>query len=97
MSRVRQGAVFSFAARLPRDLARDGRKGTTDMKKISTVRHYKVNGDGSLRFVGIGHVTVEEERPDFYATLAWRDAADAARRECEIESFEEFVDAAMED
>ena len=64
------------------------------MKKISTVRHYKIRKNGSLRFVGFEHVEVEETHVTRIAGLAERDEADAIRRAQELEDFEALVDAA---
>ena len=64
------------------------------MKKISKVRHYKIRKDGSLRFVGIEHVEVEENHMTHIAGLAERDAADAIRHAQELEDFEALADNA---
>ena len=63
------------------------------MKKISEVKHYKIRKDGSLRFVGIEHVEVEEHHWGHVDSLDWRDAADARRRAHEQEDFEALADA----
>ena len=64
------------------------------MTKISTVRHYKIRKDGSLRFVVIEHVEVEEHHWGHIESLDWRDAADARQLAHEQESFERLADAA---
>ena len=61
---------------------------------ISKVRHYKRTKDGSLRFVGIEHVEVEEHHWGHVDSLDWRDAADARRLVHERETFEALADAA---
>ena len=63
-------------------------------KVISTIRHYKRAKDGSLRFVGIEHVEVEENHMTHIAGLAERDAADAIRHAQELEDFEALADNA---
>ena len=70
--------------------------GTNTMTKkvISTIRHYKIRKDGSLRFVGIETREVEETHVTHIAGLAERDEADAIRRAREIEDFEALADAA---
>ena len=82
------------AIRLP-DAPGDTRK-HRHMKKISEVRHYKVNPDGTLRFVGIEHVEVEEHHLGHINSLDLRDKADARRLAREQEEFERLVDAAAE-
>ena len=64
------------------------------MTKISTIRHYKIRKDGSLRFVGIETREVEETHVTHIAGLAERDEADAIRRARELEDFEALADAA---
>ena len=66
------------------------------MKKISTVKHYKIRKDGTLRFVGLEHIEVEEQHWGHISSLDIRDAADIARRAREAEEFEALVDAACE-
>ena len=64
------------------------------MKKISEVKHYKIRKDGSLRFVGIEHVEVEEHHWGHIKSLDIRDKADARRLAHEQDEFERLVDAA---
>ena len=64
------------------------------MTKISTVRHYKIRKDGTLRFVGIEKYEVEENHMTHIAGLAERDAADAIRHAQELEDFEALADNA---
>ena len=64
------------------------------MKKISTIRHYRRTKNGSLRFVGIEHVEVDETHVTHIAGLAERDEADALCLAHDIEEFEALVDAA---
>ena len=64
------------------------------MTKISKVKHYKRAKDGSLRFVGIEHVEVEEHHWGHVDSLGWRDAADAHRLANDREMFEALADAA---
>ena len=66
------------------------------MTKISTVRHYKIRKDGTLRLVDIEHVEVEEHHWGHIDSLDVRDRADARRLAHEQEDFERLVDAAME-
>ena len=63
-------------------------------KVISKVRHYKRNADGSLRFVSIEHVEVEELHWGHIDSLDWRDKADARRLAHEKEAFERIADDA---
>ena len=63
-------------------------------KVISTIRHYKRQKDGTLRFVGIGKREVEEEHWGHIDSLDERDRADARRLAHEQEDFERLVDAA---
>ena len=63
-------------------------------KVISTVRHYKVRKDGSLRFVGIEHAEVEEYHWGHIEALDWRDEADARQLARDQEDFERLADAA---
>ena len=62
------------------------------MKKISTIRHYRRTKNGSLRFVGIEHVEVEEHHWGHIESLDWRDKADARRLAHELEAFERLAD-----
>ena len=71
-----------------------GSKGESTMTKISTVRHYKIRKDGSLRFIGIEKREVEETHVTHIAGLDMRDKADARRLAHEQEDFERLVDAA---
>lgn len=64
------------------------------MTVINKVRHYKINPDGSLRFVGIERVEAEEFHWNHLESLDWRDEADARRRSRDAEAFEALVDAA---
>ena len=64
------------------------------MTKISTVRHCKIRKDGTLRFVGIEHVEVEETHVTHIVGLSERDEADDLRRSQELEDFEALADAA---
>ena len=64
------------------------------MTKISKVRHCRIRKDGSLRFVGIEHVEVEETHVTHIPGLAERDEADAIRRARDTEEFEALADAA---
>ena len=64
------------------------------MKKISTIRHYRRTKNGSLRFVGIEHVEVNETHVTHIAGLAEREEADALRHARELEDFEALADAA---
>ena len=64
------------------------------MTKISTVKHYRRTKNGSLRFIGIVHVEVDETHVTHIAGLAERDEADSIRRARELEDFETLVDAA---
>ena len=64
------------------------------MTKISTVKHYRRTKNGSLRFIGIEHVEVDETHVTHIAGLAERDEADSIRRARELEDFETLVDAA---
>ena len=64
------------------------------MKMMSEVKHYKLNADGTLRFVGIEHVEVEEAHWGHVDSLDWRDAADARRLSLDREAFEALADAA---
>ena len=66
------------------------------MRKISEVRHYKIRKDGSLRFVGIEHVEVEEHHWGHIKLLDIRDKADERRLAHEQEAFERLVDAACD-
>ena len=66
------------------------------MTKISTVRHYKIRKDGTLRFVGNEHVEVEEHHWGHIEDLDWRDKADARQLARDQEDFERLVDAAVE-
>ena len=63
-------------------------------KVISTIKHYKMQKDGTLRFVGIEKREVEENHVTHIAGLAERDAADAIRHPQELEDFEALADAA---
>ena len=78
---------------LPR-LRRELRNRKMTKKVISTIRHYKRNADGSLRFVGIEKREVEETHVTHIAGLDERDEADAIRRARELEDFEALADAA---
>ena len=71
-----------------------GNKGKHTMTKISTVRHYKIRKNGTLRFVGIEHVEVEEHHWGHIKLLDVRDKADAHRLAHEQEDFERLADAA---
>lgn len=64
------------------------------MRKISKVRHYRRQKDGSLRFAGIERVEVEEVHWGHVDSLDWRDAADARRLSLDREAFEALADAA---
>ena len=64
------------------------------MTKISTIRHYKIRKDGTLRFVGIETREVEETHVTHIAGLDERDEADAICRARELEDFEALADAA---
>ena len=66
------------------------------MKKISTVKHYKIRKDGTLKLVGLEHVEVEEHHWGNIESLELRDKADAIRRDRESEAFEALLDAACE-
>ena len=63
-------------------------------KVISTIKHYKMQKDGTLRFVGIEHVEVEEPHVTRFDGLAERDEADALCLARDIEDFEALADAA---
>ena len=63
-------------------------------KVISKVRHYKIRKDGTLRFVGIEHVEVEETHVTHIAGLSERDEADTLRHAQELEDFEALADNA---
>ena len=67
---------------------------TMTKKVISTIRHYKIRKDGTLRFVGIETREVEEAHVTHIAGLAERDEAGAIRRARELEDFEALADAA---
>ena len=67
---------------------------TMTKKVISTVRHYKVRKDGTLRFVGNEKVEVEEYHWGHIDSLDERDRADARRLAHEQEDFERLVDNA---
>lgn len=66
------------------------------MRKISEVKHYKISADGTLRFVGIERVEVEETRENRYEFLAARDRADMARHRHDCDNLEALADAACE-
>ena len=78
---------------LPR-LRRKSRNMKMTKKVISTIRHYKRNADGSLRFVGIEKREVEEHHWGHIKLLDVRDKADAHRLAHEQEDFERLADAA---
>ena len=63
-------------------------------KIISTIRHYKKQKDGSLRFVGIEKREVEEHHWGHIKPLDWRDKAYARRLAHEQEDFERLADNA---
>ena len=63
-------------------------------KVISTIRHYRREKDGTLRFVGIEKREVEERHWGHIKLLDVRDKADAHRLAHEQEDFERLVDAA---
>lgn len=64
------------------------------MMKINTVRHYRRQKNGTLRFAGIEKVEVEEEHWGHIESLDWRDKADANRRAHEEDAFERLADSA---
>ena len=63
-------------------------------KVISTIRHYRREKDGTLRFVGIEKREVEERHRGHLKLLDVRDNADAHRLAHEQEDFERLADAA---
>ena len=63
-------------------------------KVISTIRHYRREKDGTLRFVGIEKRVVEETHVTRIAGVDMRDEADTLRHAQELEDFERLVDAA---
>ena len=65
-------------------------------KVISTIRHYKKQKDGTLRFVGIEKREVEEHHWGHIESLDARDAADQLQLARDREAFEALADAAAE-
>ena len=63
-------------------------------KVISTIKHYKKQKDGSLRFVGIEKREAEEHHWGHIKLLDVRDKADEHRLAHEQEELERIVDAA---
>ena len=63
-------------------------------KVISTIKHYKKQKDGTLRFVGFENREVEEHHWGHIKSLDIRDKADARRLAHEQEEFERLVDTA---
>ena len=76
------------------DAERTLEKHTMTKKVISTIKHYKREKDGTLRFVGIEKREVEELHWGHIKLLDLRDKADAHRLAHEQEDFERLVDAA---
>ena len=62
-------------------------------KVISTIKHYKREKDGTLRFVGIEKREVEEHHWGHIDSLDIRDKADARRLAHEQEEFERLSTA----
>ena len=60
----------------------------------SIVKHYRIQKDGSLKFIGNETREVEETHVTHIAGLDMRDKADARRLGHEQEDFERLVDAA---
>ena len=63
-------------------------------KVISTIKHYKREKDGTLRFVGFEKREVEEHHLGHIDSLDIRDKADARRLAHEQEEFERLADDA---
>ena len=63
-------------------------------KVINTVKHYKIQKDGPLKFVGNEKREVAEHHWGHIESLDIRDKADARRLADEQEEFEALADAA---
>ena len=87
------GSIEAIKRSFPRFRGNEGNLKMTK-KVISTIKHYKMQKDGTLRFVGIEKREVEENHVTHIAGLAERDAADAIRHPQELEDFEALADAA---
>ena len=76
------------------DAERTLEKHAMTKKVISTIKHYKKQKDGTLRFVGIEKREVEEHHWGHIDSLDIRDRVDARRLAHEQEEFERLADAA---
>ncbi len=80
------------AIRFPVLRAKDEGNRKMTKKVISTIKHYKREKDGTLRFVGTEKREVEEHHWGHIKSLDWRDEADARRLARDQEDFERLVD-----
>ena len=87
------GSVEAIKRSFPRFRGNEGNLKMTK-KVISTIKHYKKQKDGTLRFVGIEKREVEEHHWGHINSLDIRDKADARRLAHEQEEFERLADAA---